>query len=63
MSQNEDFTLETVDGMILEIDDAPSWETEEFNKGYHNDIMEFQKKYNLWSKYAPVELKQTDSVK
>jgi hypothetical protein len=28
MSQNEDFTLETNDGMILETDGAPSWEME-----------------------------------
>jgi hypothetical protein len=63
MSQNEDFALETDDGMILETDDAPSWEMEEFKKGYQNAIMQFQKKYNLWSKDVPVEPKQTDSVK
>jgi hypothetical protein len=32
MSQNEDFTLETDDGMILETDDAPSWETKNSGK-------------------------------
>jgi hypothetical protein len=63
MSQNKDFTLETDDGMILETDDAPSWETEEFKKGYQNAIMQFQKKYNLWSKDVPVKPKQIDSVK
>jgi hypothetical protein len=41
------------DDMILEMDDAPSWETEEFRKGYQNAIMQFQKKYNLWSKDTP----------
>jgi hypothetical protein len=39
MSQDKDFSLETKDGMILETDDAPSWETEEFKKGYQNAIM------------------------
>jgi hypothetical protein len=63
MSQNEEFALETNDGMILKIDDAPSWEMDEFKKGYQNAIMNSQKKYNLWSKDAPAEPKQTDSVK
>jgi hypothetical protein len=34
MSQNEDFALETDDGMILETEGVSSWETEEFKKGY-----------------------------
>jgi hypothetical protein len=43
MRRNEDFALETDDGMILETDDAPSWEMEEFRKGYQNAIMQFQR--------------------
>jgi hypothetical protein len=62
MSQNEDFALETNDGMILKTDDAPLWKTGEFKKGYQNAIMQFQKKYNLWSKDAPIESRQTDSM-
>jgi hypothetical protein len=34
MSQNEDFALETDDGMILQKYDAPYWEMKEFKKGY-----------------------------
>jgi hypothetical protein len=49
--------------MILETDDAPSWEMEEFRKGYQNAIMQFQKKYNLRSKDVPAELQQMNSIK
>jgi hypothetical protein len=63
MSKNDDFVLETDDDMILETDDALSWETEEFRKGYHNAIMQFQKKYNLWSKDTPVESQQTNPIR
>jgi hypothetical protein len=38
MSENDDIMLET--------DDTLSWEIEEFRKGYHNAIMQFQKEYN-----------------
>jgi hypothetical protein len=41
MSRNEYFVLEDDDDMILETDDAPSWETEEFRKGYQNSIIQF----------------------
>jgi hypothetical protein len=34
MSRNDDFMLETDDAWIGEIDDALSWETKEFRKGY-----------------------------
>jgi hypothetical protein len=63
VSQNEDFALEANDGMILETEDAPSWETKEFRKGYQNDIMQFQKKYNLRIKDVPAEPQQTNFVK
>jgi hypothetical protein len=63
MRKNDDFVLETDDDMILEMDDAPSWETEEFRKGYQNAIMQFQKKYNLWSKDAPAEPQQTNPIR
>jgi hypothetical protein len=39
MRKNKDFMPETDDDMILETNDAPSWETKEFRKGYQNAIM------------------------
>jgi hypothetical protein len=38
------------DGFMLETDDTLSSEKNEFRKGYHNAIMQFQKKYNLRSR-------------
>jgi hypothetical protein len=43
------------DDMMLETDDTLSQETKEFRKGYHNAIMQFQKKYNLRIKEVPTE--------
>jgi hypothetical protein len=43
------------DDIMLEMDGTLSWEIEEFRKGYHNTIMQFQKQYNLRSKKAPTE--------
>jgi len=40
MSKRDDFVLDTNDDMILEADDAPSWEREEFRKVYQNSIMQ-----------------------
>jgi hypothetical protein len=39
--------MDVNDGFMLENDDTLSSETKEFRKGYHNAIMQFQKKYNL----------------
>jgi hypothetical protein len=63
MSQSNGFLLETNDDMIFEMDDALSWETKEFRKGYQNAIMQFQKKYNLKRKDAPVEPHQTNPIR
>jgi hypothetical protein len=63
MNTNDEFMLETDDDMILEIDDASSWETKDFRKGYQNSIIQFQKKYNLWSKDAPVKLQQMNPIR
>jgi hypothetical protein len=63
MSRNEGFVPEADDDMILKTDDASSWETEEFRKGYQNAIMQFQKKYNLRSKDVPVESQQTNPIR
>jgi hypothetical protein len=41
MIQNDDFMLEIDDALFGETDDAFSWETEEFRKGYQNSIMQF----------------------
>jgi hypothetical protein len=41
MRRNKDFVSKTDDDMILKTDDAPSWETKEFKKGYQNAIMQF----------------------
>jgi hypothetical protein len=49
--------------MIGETDDALSWETKEFRKGYQNAIMQFQKKYNLRSKGASTEPQQTNPIR
>jgi hypothetical protein len=35
----------------------------EFRKGYQNAIMQFQKKYNLWSKDVPTESQQTNPIR
>jgi len=47
MRKNDEFMLEMDNYIILEIDDALSWEKQEFRKGYMNTIMQFQNKYNL----------------
>jgi hypothetical protein len=39
--------MDADDGVMMEIDDKLSSETEEFRKGYHNSIIQCQKKYNL----------------
>jgi hypothetical protein len=63
MRRNKDFVSETDDDMILEIDDASSWETEDFRKGSQNTIMQFQKNYNLWGKDMPTESQQTNPIR
>jgi hypothetical protein len=45
-----DQLLDENDGFMLETDDMLSSEMEEFKKGYHNAIMQFQNQYNLRSK-------------
>jgi hypothetical protein len=51
------------DDIMLETDDTLSWEMEEFRKGYHNAIMQFQKKYNLRSRKASTEPQQTNPIR
>jgi hypothetical protein len=51
------------DDIMLETDDTLSWEMEEFRKGYHNAIMQFQKKYNLRRKKASTEPQQTNPIR
>jgi hypothetical protein len=63
MRKNDDFVLDTNDDMILKMDDALSWETKEFRKGYQNAIMQFQKKYNLRSKDAPAKPQQMNPIR
>jgi hypothetical protein len=55
--------MDANDGIMLETDDTLSSETKEFRKGYHNAIMQFQKKYNLRSRKASAEPQQTKSHK
>jgi hypothetical protein len=55
MSENFDIMMET--------DDTLSSETEEFRKGYHNAIMQFQKKYNLRNRKASIEPQQTNPIR
>jgi hypothetical protein len=52
MKGEHDQYMRENDDIMLETDDTLSWETKEFRKGYHNAIMQFQKKYNLRSKKA-----------
>jgi hypothetical protein len=42
--------MDVNDGIMLDTDDTFSSETEEFRKGYHNAIIQFQKKCNMRSK-------------
>jgi hypothetical protein len=42
--------MDVNDGIMLETEDTLSSEMKEFKKGYHNAIMQFQKKYNLRSR-------------
>ena len=51
------------DDMVLETDDMLSWEMEEFGKGYHNAIMQFQKKYNLGRKKASMKPQQINPIR
>jgi hypothetical protein len=44
------------DKFMQENDDMLSMETKEYKKGYQNDIMQFQKKYNLKNKKVPANL-------
>jgi hypothetical protein len=51
------------DDIMLETDDTLSWETKEFRKGYHNSIMQFQKKYNLRRRKASAEPQQMNPIR
>jgi hypothetical protein len=51
------------DGFTLDTDDTLSSETKEFRNGYHNAIMQFQKKYNLKSINTPTEPPKTNPTK
>jgi hypothetical protein len=63
MKREHDQFMDADDGIMLEIDDTLSSETEEFRKGYHNAIMQFQKKYNLKRRKASTEPQQTNPAK
>jgi hypothetical protein len=55
--------MDVNDGFMFETDDMLYLETEEFRKGYHNAIMQFQNKYNLRSRKTPVEPPKTNPTK
>jgi hypothetical protein len=55
--------MDTNDGIMLEIEDTLSSKIEEFNKGYHKEIMKFQKKYNLGSRKTSAEPHQMNPTR
>jgi hypothetical protein len=60
--ENDKF-MDANDGFLMDIDDTLSSKTKEFKKGYHNVIMQFQKKYNPRSRNTSAEPSKTNPTK
>jgi hypothetical protein len=60
--EHDQYMIEN-DDIMLETDDTLSWEMKEFMKGYHNAIMQFQKKYNLRNRNTSVKPQQMNPIR